>query len=114
MPQKFIPPVLETQRLFLRPLTLDDKSDIYKWASDPRVAKFMRYSTYKTPDDANFWLENLYVTERELDYGFVWKQTGELIGSGGLLYHLEDCNWTVIILDMICGIKELQLKRVKK
>lgn len=93
--KKRLPQVLETERLILRPLTIQDKPSIYKWAGDPRVSKFMLYSNYTSVDDADIWLENLYATERELDYGFVWKETGELIGSGGLNYHPEDGNWVL-------------------
>lgn len=90
-----MPPVLETERLLLRPLTIDDKPAIFKWASDPEVAKFMRYSTYTSPDDATFWLEHIYDNDKTLDYGFVWKETGELIGSGGLVYTPETDDWTI-------------------
>lgn len=93
--KKYLPKVLETERLILRPITMDDKEAIYKWASDSRVSKFMLYSNYKTPEDANFWVENIYSTDKELDYGFVWKETGELIGSGGLNYHEDTKDWTI-------------------
>lgn len=92
---KYLPPVLETERLILRPLTLEDKPAIYKWASDPEVAKFMRYSIYKSPEDADFWLNNIYVDEKQLDYGFVLKETGELIGSGGFIYNPENEEWDI-------------------
>jgi len=90
---KFLPPVLETERLILRPITMEDKSAIFKWTGDPRVSKFMLYPNYNSPDDANFWINSLYATEGQLDYGFVWKETGELIGSGGLNYHPDTDEW---------------------
>lgn len=92
---KYLPKVLETERLILRPLTMLDKPAIYQWAGDPRVSKYMLYSTYTSPDDADAWLENLYSTDKELDYGFVWKETGELIGSGGINYHPEYGDWRI-------------------
>ena len=42
--KKYLPQVLETERLILRPLTNQDKPSIYKWAGDPRVSKLMLYS----------------------------------------------------------------------
>jgi len=93
--EKYLPKILETDRLILRPLTMMDKPEIYKWASDPRVAKYMPYSTYTSPEDANFWLENIYSTDRELDYGFDWKESGELIGSGGINFHQENGDWSL-------------------
>lgn len=93
--EKKLPPVLETERLILRPLDMKDKTAIYQWASDPRVSKYMMYSNYNSPDDANFWLEHLYEVENQFDYGFVWKETGELIGSGGLNYQPENDVWNL-------------------
>ena len=40
---KIILPELETERLLLRQLTLDDREAIFKWAGDPRVNKYMIY-----------------------------------------------------------------------
>ena len=91
--EKHLPKILETERLILRPITMEDKAAVYKWASDPRVSKYMLYSNYNSPDDADIWIENLYLSDKNLDYGFVWKETGELIGSGGLNYNEEAGNW---------------------
>lgn len=90
----YLPPVLETDRLILRPITLEDKSAIYKWAGNPEVSRYMIYPNYNSEDDADIWINSLYLKEKELDYGFVWKESGELIGSGGLYGH-EDDIWTV-------------------
>ena len=84
---KILPPVLESKRLILRPLTIEDLQNVFKWASDPRVNKYMIYPLYKSVEDGREWLETLYEDEKKLDYGFVLKSTGELIGSGGLYYH---------------------------
>ena len=55
----------------------------------------MLYSNYKSIDDADIWIENLYTTGKELDYGFVLKETGELIGSGGINYNEEHGDWNI-------------------
>lgn len=92
---KILPPILETERLILRPLTVDDLEAAFKWTGDSRVNKFMIYPLYKSADDGREWIESLYEDEKKLDYGFVLKSTGELIGSGGLYYH-DDINvWSV-------------------
>jgi len=93
--EKFLPKTLETERLILRPLTFDDQPAIYKWASDPEVARFQRYATYKSQEESTQWLTDLYTEPRQLDYGFVWKETGELIGSGGIIFHPETNDWTL-------------------
>ena len=92
---KYLPPVLETERLILRPLTIEDLQDAFKWTGDPRVNKYMIYPLYRTPEDGREWLEGLYEDEKKLDYGFVLKSTGELIGSGGIYYHPDIDVWSV-------------------
>ena len=47
---KIILPTLETERLILRPLTLADRDDIFKWTGDPRVNKYMIYPLYKSAE----------------------------------------------------------------
>lgn len=92
---KIILPTLESERLILRPLTLDDYQAVFKWTGDPRVNKYMIYPLYKNVEEGKAWLETLYEDEKKLDYGFVLKSTGELIGSGGLYYHEDIDVWSV-------------------
>ena len=92
---KVLLPKLETSRLILRPLSVEDIDAVFKWAGDPRVNKYMIYPLYKSKEDGREWLESLYEDERKLDYGFVIKSTGQLIGCGGLYYHPEIDVWSV-------------------
>ena len=92
---KFHLPVLETERLILRPITLDDLNAIYKWAGDPRVNKFMIYPLYKSPEDGREWIIHLYDDEKNVEYGFVYKETGELIGSGGVSPNKNEDAWII-------------------
>ena len=62
---KFLPPVLETERLILRPLSIDDLQTVFKWTGDPRVNKYMIYPLYKSPEDGREWLESLYEDEKK-------------------------------------------------
>ncbi len=88
-------PKLETERLILRPLLLNDLEAIFKWTGDPRVNKYMIYPLYKSPEDGREWIESLYEDESKIDYGFVLKENGELIGSGGLYYHEDIDVWSL-------------------
>ena len=88
-------PTLETERLILRPLSIDDLDAVYKWASDPRVNKYMIYPLYKSKDDGVEWLNTLYEDDDKKDFGFVLKETGELIGSGGIYYHPDIDVWSI-------------------
>lgn len=86
-------PNLETKRLLLRPLTIEDLNAVFKWAGDLRVNKYMIYPVWKSPEDGYEWISHLYENEKQIDYGFVYKETGELIGSGGLYYHEDIDTW---------------------
>lgn len=83
-------PMLETERLLLRPLTIDDAESVFaNWTSDPDVAKFMRWELHKNISETREWLlseEALIESDRIYDWGFILKDTGELIGSGGLVF----------------------------
>ena len=88
-------PVLETERMILRPLTMDDLDAVYTWAGDPRVNKYMIYPLYKSKEDGVEWLSTLYDDEDKKDFGFVLKETGQLIGSGGIYYHPDREVWSI-------------------
>ncbi len=83
-------PVLETDRLLLRPLTAADAESVFKnWTSDPEVARFMRWAVHKDVLETQKWLvseETLIESDEVYNWGFVIKRTGELIGSGGLVF----------------------------
>lgn len=83
-------PILETERLILRHLSIDDAETIYQnWTSDPEVAKFMRWELHKNVSETREWLsseEACVESDGVYNWGFVLKETGELIGSGGLVF----------------------------
>lgn len=83
-------PVLQTERLLLRPLSVADAENVFaNWTSDPDVAKFMRWSVHKDISVTKEWLESeekLIESDAVYNWGFVLKKTGELIGSGGLVF----------------------------
>lgn len=77
-------PVLETDRLILRPLTVADAPAVFEWVSDPVVTKFMPYNTYTRVSDVEEWLRSVEAEEEEYHFGFVRKSDGKLIGSGSI------------------------------
>lgn len=91
-----ITPILESDRILLRPLSVKDAEHIYKnWTTDPDVAKFMIWDLHTSIEDTIEWLkleeENIKSDEHYV-WGFVQKDTGELFGSGGINYKKEiDC-----------------------
>ena len=75
---------IETDRLILRPLKIDDAQAVYQWVSDERVAKYMVYNTYTSLEDAVEWLTVLQEPDEEYHFGFVRKEDGLVIGSGSI------------------------------
>jgi len=81
-------PTLYTKRLVLRKLTLDDAKDLFEFASDPEVAKYVPWEPYKSIDDAvnflKFTLEQ-YEKKQPARWGIVYKENNKLIGSCGFV-----------------------------
>lgn len=87
-------PVIETERLILRPLSVDDAEDVFKWTGDPRVAEFMIYSTHESVEVSKEWLRSLDTLENEYSWGFVRKSDGMLIGSGSIRLRPDEGRWS--------------------
>ncbi len=83
-------PILETERLRLRPLIAADAESAFKnWTSDPDVAKYMRWELHRDITQTREWLRSEEAEiegESVYNWGFILKETGELIGSGGLVF----------------------------
>ena len=87
---------IETERLILRTVTADDAEAVFVWASDPEVNKYMIYTLHKDVEATREWLRSRDINgSDEFDLGFELKETGELIGMGGLFYKEELDSWIV-------------------
>jgi len=86
-----ITPVIETERIILRPLSLVDASDVYeRWTSDEQVAKYVRWCTHTSIEDTKQWLaieEKNISNDKIYQWGFTFKETGYLFGAGGLNFN---------------------------
>lgn len=88
--------IIETERLFLRPLTLEDADIAYHgWTGDPKVAEYVSWLPHYSIDDTIEWLKEIEWKQDDIGnilendnyiWGFVLKETGELFGSGGLIW----------------------------
>lgn len=83
---------LTTERLILRPLTLDDAEAAFEWTSDERVTKYMIYSTHRSIETTKEWLRTVKSTDTAFEFGFVRRSDNKLIGSGGIRLH-DDGYW---------------------
>ncbi len=80
-------PVLETERLILRPLTPDDAETAFVWLSDEKVNRFMPYNLYTNIDEVLHWINDILPVDGNYHWGFVLKESNLLIGSGSIGPH---------------------------
>lgn len=77
-------PALETERLLLRKLMMEDAEDLFKYASEPSVSRFMPWGVHKTIDDSKGFLASIleaYERQQKLTWAIQLKQTGKMIGT---------------------------------
>lgn len=81
-------PKLETERLILRKITLDDAGDIFHYANDKEVSKYLLWYPHNTINDTKEFINftmNRYKKDESGDWGIVLKQNYKLIGSCGFV-----------------------------
>ena len=92
--------IIETERLILRPLILADAQTAFDgWTGDPEVAEYVSWLPHHSIDETIEWLKEIewkqdsdgnILPNDNYIWGYVLKETGELFGSGGLIW---DDNW---------------------
>jgi len=87
-------PILETDRLILRPLTINDVQAVFEWTGDERVAKYMIYPCHKDIEVTKEWLSSLANLENEYTWGFELNKNHILIGSGGIRFRPDEECWS--------------------
>ena len=75
--------MLETERLILRPWTEDDAEALYKYASDERVGPPAGWPPHTSVQNSLWVIRN--VLSKEGTYAVVLKETGEPVGSAGIM-----------------------------
>lgn len=73
---------IKTERLLLRPLSVDDANEVFEWVSDERVSRYMVYTTYKCIEQVREWLKSVEKDTSTYNFGFERLSDGKLIGSG--------------------------------
>ena len=78
------PPAMETARLRLRKMRRSDAEDIYAWASDPEVARYVLWDAHGSLRDTREYLRYirwLYRHRLPASWGIELKETGRMIGT---------------------------------
>ncbi|WEZ08102.1 GNAT family N-acetyltransferase [Priestia flexa] len=78
-------PLLETERLLLRKIKLDDLDDIFEFSSDPEVAHHMTWEANESKEETlnnfvNVVIEG-YKKGQSADWAIVHKESGKVIGT---------------------------------
>ena len=78
--------ILETDRLILRKMTLDDAQDIFEYAKDEKISKWVTWPVHKSIDDTkkfiNFVLDG-YKKNKHLGFVAERKDDKKVIGTVG-------------------------------
>ncbi|QED46769.1 GNAT family N-acetyltransferase [Cytobacillus dafuensis] len=77
-------PTIETERIKLRKITLEDVDDIYLYASNEEVSKYVPWDTHKTLFDTQKFVEFIlkqYENKLIIPWGIENKGNGKLIGT---------------------------------
>lgn len=85
-------PTLESSRLILRALTLDDIEDVFAYAKNEQVAQYVFWEPHKTINDtAKFVKETIkcYQIEKKLMWGVELKENNKLIGTCGFMAYYQ-------------------------
>jgi ribosomal-protein-alanine N-acetyltransferase len=89
-------PVIETERLILRELSLDDVDDIFGYASIPEVSTFLLWYPHKSKQDSidfiNF-AKDMFAKDISIIWGIELKEEKKLIGIFDLrtMQLINDC-----------------------
>lgn len=83
-------PVLETERLILRKLDLADAEDMYEYASEPIVSRFVPWEAHKSVEDTKellaFMIDS-YGQKKKLTWAIELKNENKMIGT------IDFINW---------------------
>ena len=87
---------IETERLYIRNITVSDYQAAFKWCGDPVVNTYMIYPLYKRAEDLLGWLGNIdRDAPDECELVFVLKESREVIGGGGMHYKKDRGAWGI-------------------
>jgi ribosomal-protein-alanine N-acetyltransferase len=84
-------PDIETDRLLLRKMRLEDAEAVFAYASDPEVTRYVTWDTHHSIEDSRAFLEltvESYANGGEAGWGIVYKGDLRFVGTCGLV------NWS--------------------
>ncbi|MGB3512938.1 MAG: GNAT family protein [Microcoleaceae cyanobacterium] len=85
-------PTIETDRIILRKMCMDDAHDMFEYASDSEVSKYTGWYTHNVIEDTQLFLNhviNNYQNNQVSSWGIVHKVDKKFIGTAGFI------NWNI-------------------
>ncbi len=85
-------PVLETSRLVLRSLKLRDAGDIFSYASDPDVARYVLWEPHRSVADTRNYIRcirALYRRGLPASWAVTLRESGQVIGTIGFMWYSD-------------------------
>lgn len=73
-------PKIETERLVLRQITIDDAEDMYLYASNEEVTRYVTWDTHSSLSDTNEFI-NSFLPHYDAPWGIELKENGKFIGT---------------------------------
>lgn len=78
-------PTVETERLILRPIQLEDDKDMYEYCSDDDVIKYLWFEKHDSVEFSRYIIEKLYLNRTSVGipeaYAIVFKESNKMIGT---------------------------------
>lgn len=81
-------PLLATNRLILRKFTVEDAMDVFEYAREPEVARYVTWDAHKSIGDSiNFinWTLDRYDSDEAGEWAIEYRETGRIIGGMGFV-----------------------------
>ncbi|NMO97685.1 GNAT family N-acetyltransferase [Paenibacillus lemnae] len=81
-------PTLNTERLRLRKLKLEDEQDLFSYCSNDAVARYTTWYKHQTIEDTRIYLDmvlNQYNSHKVAPWGIEDTLTGQIVGTAGFV-----------------------------
>ena len=81
LPQTKDLPLIEGEKVVLRPITDADTDDIVRWRNDPEVWRYFLFREPFTPEMHRAWLRDKVAAGRVVQYIITERESGRSVGS---------------------------------
>ncbi len=81
-------PTIETERILLRKMSLNDAKDMFEYAQDSQVSKYITWYAHHSIQDSKLFLQdtiNNYQNNQVSSWGIVHKAEQKFIGTAGFI-----------------------------